>query len=34
VNCEFDSDLIDESDSQDAKQSDPRISTFVGIKID
>jgi hypothetical protein len=26
--------VIDESDSQDEKHSDPRISTFRGIKID
>jgi hypothetical protein len=34
VNCEFDSNVIDESDLQYEKQSDPRISTFLGIKID
>jgi hypothetical protein len=32
--CEFDSNEIDESDSQYEKQFDPRISTFLGIKID
>jgi hypothetical protein len=26
--------VIDESDSQYEKQSDPRISTFLGIKMD
>jgi hypothetical protein len=26
--------VIDESDLQDEKHSDPRISTFLGIKID
>jgi hypothetical protein len=26
--------VIDESDLQDEKQFDPRISTFLGIKID
>jgi hypothetical protein len=34
VKCEFDSNVIDESDLQDAKQSEPRISTFFGILID
>jgi hypothetical protein len=34
VNCEFDSNVIDESDLQFEKQLDPRISTFLGIKID
>jgi hypothetical protein len=34
VNCELDSNVIDESDLQDEKQFDPRISTFLGIKID
>jgi hypothetical protein len=34
VKCEFDSNVIDESDSQYEKQFDPRISTFIGIKID
>jgi hypothetical protein len=34
VNREFDSNLIDESDLQYEKHSDPRISTFLGIKID
>jgi hypothetical protein len=34
INCEFDSNVIDESDLQDEKQFDPRISTFLGIKID
>jgi hypothetical protein len=32
--CEFDSNVIDESDSQHEKQPDPKISTFLGIKID
>jgi predicted GTPase len=32
--CEFDSNVIDESDLQYEKQFDPRISTFLGIKID
>jgi hypothetical protein len=26
--------VIDESDSQDEKQAEPRISTFLGIMID
>jgi hypothetical protein len=30
----LDSNEIDESDLQDEKQLDPRISTFLGIKID
>jgi hypothetical protein len=34
VKHEFDSNMIDESDSQDEKQADPRISTLLGIKID
>jgi hypothetical protein len=34
VNREFDSIVIDESDSQREKQDKPRISTFLGIKID
>jgi hypothetical protein len=34
VKCEFDSNVIDESDLQHAKHFDPRISTFRGIKID
>jgi hypothetical protein len=34
VNPEFDSNVIDESDLQYEKQDDPRISTFLGIKID
>jgi hypothetical protein len=34
VKCEFDSNVIDESDSQSEKDFDPRISTFLGIKID
>jgi hypothetical protein len=34
VKCEFDSNVIDESDLQDEKQFDPRISTFLGIMID
>jgi hypothetical protein len=33
VNCEFDSNVIDESDLQFKKQFEPRISTFFGIKI-
>jgi hypothetical protein len=33
-NCEFDSNLTDESDSQSEKQFDSRISTLLGIKID
>jgi hypothetical protein len=31
---EFDSNMIDESDRQDEKHFDPRISTFLGIMID
>jgi hypothetical protein len=34
VKREFDSNVIDESDSQFEKQLDPRISAFLGIKID
>jgi hypothetical protein len=34
VKCEFDSNVIDESDLHRIKHSDPRISTFRGIKID
>jgi hypothetical protein len=34
VCCEFDSNAIDESDRQNAKQFDPRISTLLGIMID
>jgi hypothetical protein len=34
VKWEFDSNVIDESDLQFEKHSDPRISTFIGIKID
>jgi hypothetical protein len=34
VKCEFDSNVIDESDSQEKKHFDPRISTLLGIKID
>jgi hypothetical protein len=34
VKCEFDSNLIDESDLQDEKHCDPRISILLGIKID
>jgi hypothetical protein len=34
VNCESDSNVIDESELQCEKHSDPRISTFLGIKID
>jgi hypothetical protein len=33
VKCEFDSNVIDESDSQYEKHFDPRISTFLGIKM-
>jgi hypothetical protein len=33
-NREFDSNEIDESDSQYEKHDDPRISTFRGISID
>jgi uncharacterized Zn finger protein len=34
LKCEFDSNVIDESDSHLEKQCDPRISAFLGIKID
>jgi hypothetical protein len=34
VNCEFDSNEIDESDLQDEKHDEPRISTVEGITID
>jgi hypothetical protein len=34
VKCEFDSNEIDDSDSQNEKHFDPRISKFLGIKID
>jgi hypothetical protein len=34
VNCEFDSNEIDESDLQSEKHDEQRISTFLGIKID
>jgi hypothetical protein len=34
INCEFDSNVSDESDLQYEKHLDPRISTFRGIKID
>jgi hypothetical protein len=34
VNREFDSNEIDESDSHDEKQDEPRISTHRGITID
>jgi hypothetical protein len=34
VKCEFDSNVIDESEQQDEKHFDPRISIFLGIKID
>jgi hypothetical protein len=34
VKCERDSNEIDESDSQDEKHPEPRISTFIGIMID
>jgi hypothetical protein len=33
-NCEFDSNVIDESDLQYEKHFDSRISTLLGIKID
>jgi hypothetical protein len=33
-NCEFNSNEIDESEQQDEKHDDPRISTFRGIEID
>jgi hypothetical protein len=32
-NCEFDSNVIDESEEQFEKQLEPRISTFRGIMI-
>jgi hypothetical protein len=32
--CEFDSNVIDESNPHHEKQFDPRISTLFGIKID
>jgi hypothetical protein len=34
VNCEFDLNVINESDLQYEKQFDPRISTLLGTKID
>jgi hypothetical protein len=34
VKCESDSNMIDKSDIQSEKQDEPRISTFLGIKID
>jgi hypothetical protein len=34
VKCEFDSNVIDENDLQFEKHCDPRISTFLEIKID
>jgi hypothetical protein len=34
VKREFDSNVIDESDLQDEKHFEQRISTFLGIKID
>jgi hypothetical protein len=34
VKCEFDSNVIDESDLHFEKQFDPRISTLLGITID
>jgi hypothetical protein len=34
VNCEFDSNEIDESDLHFEKHFDPRISTLLGIEID
>jgi hypothetical protein len=34
ISREFDSNEIDESDLQDEKQCDPRISTFLGIQND
>jgi hypothetical protein len=34
VKREFDSNVIDESESQSEKHEHPRISTFLGIKID
>jgi hypothetical protein len=33
VNCEFDSNVIDESDLQWQKAFGPKISTFLGIEI-
>jgi hypothetical protein len=33
INREFDSNVIDESDLQDEKHFEQRISTFLGIKI-
>jgi hypothetical protein len=32
-NCEFDSNVIDESEPQHEKHPDPRISTFLPISI-
>jgi hypothetical protein len=34
VNCEFDSNMIDETDLQYEQQYEPRISTFLPISID
>jgi hypothetical protein len=34
VNLEFDSNEIDESDRQNEKHDEPRISTVFGIKMD
>jgi hypothetical protein len=34
VKCESDLNVIDESDLQNEKHFDPRISTWFGIKID
>jgi hypothetical protein len=34
VKCEFDSNEIDKSDRHVEKHYDPKISTFLGIKID
>jgi hypothetical protein len=34
VKCESDSNVTDESDLHFEKHFDPRISTFLGIKID
>jgi hypothetical protein len=34
LKCEFDSNVSDESDLQNEKHPDPRISTFRGIMID
>jgi hypothetical protein len=34
IKCEFASNVIDESDSQCEKHLDPRVSVFLGIKID